>query len=121
MGKAARRKAVAAENTIFDSVYRTMIQNEMTFPGSCVLYLRHTKRTPDLLEMKVNLPDGQSFRYKVPVIKVQDYTREEMFQKKLKKGVDKIMGGQVLELESERIQRLARRAGIKGGIAHDPG
>ena len=26
MGKAARRKAVAAENTIFDSVYRTMIQ-----------------------------------------------------------------------------------------------
>ena len=37
-------------------------------------------------------------------------------EKKLKKGVDRIMGGQVLELESERIQRLARRAGKREGI-----
>ena len=33
--------------------------------------------------MKVNLPDGGAFWYRTPVVKVQEYTREEIFEKRL--------------------------------------
>ena len=56
---------------------------EIEFPHSCVLYLRHSKSTPDQLEMKLNLPNGSSFRYQTPVIKVQKYAKDDIFQKKL--------------------------------------
>ena len=130
----------------------------MRFPAACVLYLRHTIRTPDRLEVRVSVPQGKSFIYTVPVVKVQEYTKEEIFQKRLllflpyyimryekefdiieadkavfytnivklttgiadhmlkahrkaRKGVDRAMGGQVLELESERLLRIGRREG----------
>ena len=44
---------------------------EINMPNSCVLYLRHGSNTPDALEMKVNLPDGQSFIYKSKIVKAQ--------------------------------------------------
>lgn len=56
---------------------------EMDFPHSCVLYLRHTRSTPDKLELKVNLPNGNSFWYQTPIIKVQQYAKDDIFQKKL--------------------------------------
>ena len=159
----------------------------MRFPAACVLYLRHTIRTPDRLEVRVSVPQGKSFIYTVPVVKVQEYTKEEIFQKRLllflpyyimryekefdiieadrerldsflgefeeirkrleaecaeadkavfytnivklttgiadhmlkahrkaRKGVDRAMGGQVLELESERLLRIGRREGKRG-------
>ena len=49
---------------------------EMDFPHSCVLYLRCSKVTPDRLEVKVNLPNGDFFIYETKVIKVQNYTRK---------------------------------------------
>ncbi len=56
---------------------------EMEFPQSCVLYLRHKDNTPNALELKVNLPNGGSFLYHTPIIKVQQYAKDEIFQKKL--------------------------------------
>ncbi len=56
---------------------------EMNFPQSCVLYLRHNLSTPDVLELKVNLPDGTSFIYHTSVVKVQQYTKNAIFQKNL--------------------------------------
>lgn len=56
---------------------------EMNFPHSSVLYLRHNRNTSDELKMKVNLPNGESFFYTTPIIKVQDYTKDEIFQKNL--------------------------------------
>lgn len=56
---------------------------EINFPHSCVLYLRHTTRTPDELTVKVNLPDGRHFLYHTPTVKLQEYTREEIFRKRL--------------------------------------
>ena len=56
---------------------------EIRFPHSCVLYLRHGRTCPKELRVKVNLPDGGAFWYKTPVVKVQDYTREEIFEKRL--------------------------------------
>lgn len=54
----------------------------MEFPNSCVLYLRGTK-DPEFLTMVIAMPDGRKIDYKVPVIRVQSYTRDEIFQKKL--------------------------------------
>lgn len=56
---------------------------EMDFPESCVLYLRCTSATPDKLQTKVNLPSGESFIYEAKVVKLQNYTKDEIFQKRL--------------------------------------
>lgn len=56
---------------------------EMEFPASCVLFLRHTSKTPDMLAMKVNLPDGGSFQYTAHVVKAQRYESDEIFEKRL--------------------------------------
>ncbi len=70
--------AIALENAEqTDDIY------EINFPHSCVLYLRHTMRTPGVLTVKVNLPDGRHFLYHTPTVKLQEYTKEEIFQKRL--------------------------------------
>ena len=53
------------------------------FPESCVLYLRHNSKTPDKLKATIHFPDGQEVIYKIPVIKVQNYTADDIFRKKL--------------------------------------
>lgn len=53
------------------------------FPASCVLYLRHTKNTPDKLTIQVNFPNGGHGTYECPIIKVQDYTKNDIFNKNL--------------------------------------
>ncbi|MCR5420197.1 MAG: hypothetical protein K6E98_04245 [Lachnospiraceae bacterium] len=55
----------------------------INFPESAVLYLRHKKNTPDNLKVIVNMPNGESFDYNTKVIKAQNYTKDEIFQKKL--------------------------------------
>jgi hypothetical protein len=52
------------------------------FPESCVLYLRNDG-APSKLEMEVRLPNGESFTYETKVVKVQDYSKDMIFQKKL--------------------------------------
>ena len=56
---------------------------EMEFPASCVLFLRHTSSTPDRLQMRVNLPSGESFIYEAGVVKAQQFGRDELFEKRL--------------------------------------
>lgn len=77
-------------NTIFDdfaiALEQTLLDGkpyEMHFPQSCVIYLRHTSPTPDFLELKVYLPDESFFIYRTPIVKVQTYTKDAIFQKKL--------------------------------------
>lgn len=175
--------SIALENASKDNGY------EMEFPNSCVLYLRHTKTTPDSISMKVKVSDKVSFLYKVPVVKVQEYTKDDIFQKGLlfflpfyimryekqipemkenseelkellkeyqgiqkeldkgltqneksvmylnlinliirisdylaanndsvKKGIGDVMGGKVLELESEKLLKTGMETGIKTGM-----
>ena len=52
-------------------------------PESAVVYLRHTKNTPDTLTVEVRSPNGDSLTYKSRVIKVQEYTKDVIFRKKL--------------------------------------
>ncbi len=56
---------------------------ELKLPRSCVLYLRHNSETKDSMSVKVWLNEEESFVYTIPIIKVQAFTKEEIFQKNL--------------------------------------
>ena len=55
---------------------------KVKFPNTALIYLRHTKNTPDEMNILIEVP-GNSCGYAVPVIKVQAYSIEEMFEKHL--------------------------------------
>lgn len=52
------------------------------FPNTAVLYLRHNKNTPEKMRIEICVP-GASCSYLVPVMKVQNYSIEEIFEKRL--------------------------------------
>lgn len=52
------------------------------FPNTAVLYLRHNRNTPDRMQIEIRVP-GAVCSYSVPVMKVQNYTIETIFKKKL--------------------------------------
>ena len=56
---------------------------EISFPESCVLYIRNHKNMPDYHEARVRFADGQTVVYRVPVILAQDYTVSGIFEKRL--------------------------------------
>lgn len=55
---------------------------EVEFPHSAVLYLRHNKNTPDYYTIKIKA-GTKSLSYAIPVLKVQQYGIEELFEKRL--------------------------------------
>lgn len=55
----------------------------LRFPESAVLFLRHNSNSPNKLKVKLIMPDGSFANYTVPVVKVQEYTKEELFDKNL--------------------------------------
>lgn len=61
----------------------------MELPRSATLYLRHTEKTPDFLKVSLMIPDARNtenirkITYETPVVKVQEYTKEEIFKKDL--------------------------------------
>ena len=56
---------------------------ELVLPYSVILYLTHTKNTPDEEKLQVKLPNGDVWKYEIPVLKVQEYSLEEIKSKKL--------------------------------------
>lgn len=54
----------------------------VTFPNTAVLYLRVYKKTPDKMRYVVNTPGG-TVQYDVPIMKVQSYSLDEIFEKRL--------------------------------------
>ena len=54
----------------------------VSFPHSAVMALRHTRKTPGAMHIRVVTPGGET-EYDVPVIKVQQYGLEEIFQRRL--------------------------------------
>ena len=65
--------------------YRKKVKGRycVEFPRSCVLYLRSGKKTPDFLEVELVLPDSQMCVYRVPTVKMEHYTKDSIFEKKL--------------------------------------
>lgn len=52
------------------------------FPNSAVLFLRHTAATPDHLRTEIETPGG-NVSYRIPVIKTQSYSLDDIFEKNL--------------------------------------
>jgi len=50
---------------------------------SGVLFLRSTKNTPSMVKVILECPQGNKVSYKIPTLKLQDYTLKEMLDKKL--------------------------------------
>ena len=63
---------------------RTIDGAELTvsFPHSAVMALRYAEKSPDTMKITVVTPGGQT-SYTVPIIKVQQYSLDELFEKKL--------------------------------------
>ena len=55
----------------------------LKFPHSAVLYLRDNSETPDTLKINLVMPDDKIVSYEVKTLKVQKYTKEEIFEKEL--------------------------------------
>ena len=53
-----------------------------TMPASGILYLRCNDSTPDSQEIVVNTPGG-TVSYKIPIVKIKDYSLDDMLSKKL--------------------------------------
>ena len=56
---------------------------ELRFPHSAVLFLQDNGNIPDELVCKIKFQDGGIYQYRVPTIKVQTYTLEEIKEKHL--------------------------------------
>ncbi|MBQ3681966.1 MAG: hypothetical protein II922_02670 [Succinimonas sp.] len=54
----------------------------VSFPHSAVLALRHTQSSPDTMNIRVVTPGGET-GYTVPIVKVQQYSLADIFDKKL--------------------------------------
>jgi len=53
------------------------------FPHTAVLYLQHTKNTPDFQTCQIHFPNGQTVSYQAPVMKVQLYHLDDIHKKHL--------------------------------------
>ncbi len=54
----------------------------MTFPNTAVLYLRTYKKTPDKMKYVIITPGG-SVQYDILIMKVQTYSLDDIFEKRL--------------------------------------
>ena len=61
------------------SLYKTKV----SFPNSGLLLLRSSADAPDKAEIEMVMPDGKAVSYDVPIVKMSDYTVEDIFRDKL--------------------------------------
>ncbi len=54
----------------------------VTFPNTAVLYLRTYKKTPDKMKYVIVTPGG-TVQYDIPIMKVQKYSLDDIFEKRL--------------------------------------
>ena len=66
---------LAIDSAVIDS-NRLIIK----FPNSAVLYLRSNSNTPDIMQVQIETPGG-SIYYDVHVIKINNYTIDDIFDK----------------------------------------
>ena len=114
--------AIAVERASYDEENNVNV----SFPNSCVLYIRSTKTVPEYHCAIIHFPDGNKVLYKIPVIKVSDYDLSEIFEKKLylfipyyllkyEKRMEDVMGGNILKLRSEELREV-REEGMEIGL-----
>ena len=55
----------------------------VNFPDSSIMALRSTENTPDVMHITLKVPGNRQISYDVPVLKVKEYTKEQIFEKRL--------------------------------------
>lgn len=63
--------------------YKEGEQYVLRFPESAVMYIRNNRNTPNELTVTLIMPNGTKVPYKIPTVKVQEYSKEDIFEKKL--------------------------------------
>lgn len=63
--------------------FSNLDDNTITFPKSVVIYPSPNRSIPDELTCKLIFPDGSTHQYKVPTVKIQTYSLEDIRQKNL--------------------------------------
>jgi hypothetical protein len=77
------------EYDYYDSIkYKKILENGskvvLNFPESRIIYLEHTRTTPDVVTLEFRRQDGsESYFYKVTTIKFLDWSLKELIEKKL--------------------------------------
>ena len=97
----------------------------VTFPNTAVLYLRTYKKTPDKMKYVIVTPGG-TVQYDVPIMKVQTYSLDDIFEKDLlmlipfyifshEKGFPEYNSNEekLAELKAEYREILARLDGLE--------
>jgi len=72
---------IALQHSTYQESENSRIVLEL--PRSCVIYLEPNQNIPDHLLCTFKLPDGSSFEYKIPAIRVQSYPLSEISEKHL--------------------------------------
>ena len=70
-----------AQIALMEKEYRNGVLH-VKFPDSAVIYLRSSKTTSDELKICIHVRQKQ-LQYGIPILKVKDYTLEELFEKQL--------------------------------------
>lgn len=68
-----------AKATAESSIYKIKVN----FPNSGLLLLRDSANAPDKAKIEVSVPNGKTISYDVPIMKISDYTIEDIFKEKL--------------------------------------
>ena len=94
-----------------ENVQKERRRYRMELPKSCVLYLRSGNNTPDFLEVEIILSDDSMLLYRVPAVKLETYTKDDIFEKDLLMLLpfyimryEKV--ADIIEKDSEKLQRL---------------
>ena len=70
-----------AQVALMEKEYRDGVLH-LKFPDSAVIYLRSSKTTPDELKICIHVRQ-KKLQYGIPILKVKNYTLEEIFEKQL--------------------------------------
>lgn len=70
-----------AQVALMEKEYRDGVLH-VKFPDSAVIYLRSSKTTPDELKICIHVRQ-KKLQYGIPILKVKNYTLEEIFEKQL--------------------------------------
>jgi hypothetical protein len=65
------------------NIEKTDGQYTMEFPHSAVIFIRKADDIPENMTVNVRFADGQTVKYGVPAVKINTYTKEEIFDKNL--------------------------------------
>ncbi len=68
-----------AKNTYEDNIYKLRV----SFPNSGLLLLRGPADSPDHAVIEIAMADGKETSYEVPIMKMSDYTIDDIFREKL--------------------------------------